>query len=103
MDPNQYASPNSLAHLLSGYTGNQLTQLETYLSGQDNVNSMTPPTFLFESWDDTQISSQNSSLFCEAMNTASVPSAQTKILRPRGAEFEENAIGPKIPPCRTAC
>lgn len=74
MDPNQYASPNSLAHLLSGYTGTDLTQLETYLSGQDQVSSTTPPTFLFESWDDAQISSQNSSLFYEALNTAGVPS-----------------------------
>ena len=74
MDPNQYASPNSLAHLLSGYTGTQLTQLETYLSGQEQVTSATPPTFLFESWDDAQISSQNSSLFYEALNTAKVPS-----------------------------
>jgi acetyl esterase/lipase len=73
MDPNQYASPNSLAHLLSGYTGTELTQLETYLSGQEQVNSTTPPTFLFESWDDMQISSQNSSLFYEALNTAKVP------------------------------
>lgn len=52
----------------------QLTQLETYLSGQEQVNSMTPPTFLLESWDDRQISSQNSSLFYEALNTAGVPS-----------------------------
>jgi acetyl esterase/lipase len=74
MDPKQHAPPNSLAHLLSGYTGTQLTQLETYLSGQEQVNSMTPPTFLFESWDDMQISSQNSSLFYEALNTANVPS-----------------------------
>jgi acetyl esterase/lipase len=74
MDPNQYASPNSLAHLLSGYTGTELTQLETYLSGQEQVTSTTPPTFLFESWDDAQISSQNSSLFYEALNTANVPS-----------------------------
>ncbi|MEI9974720.1 MAG: alpha/beta hydrolase [Ignavibacteriota bacterium] len=73
MDPNQYASPNSLAHLLSGYTGTELTQLETYLSGQEQVTSTTPPTFLFESWDDMQISSQNSSLFYEALNTAKVP------------------------------
>jgi acetyl esterase/lipase len=74
MDPNQYAPPNSLAHLLVGYTGVALTQLETYLSGQEQVNAMTPPTFLFESWDDMQISSQNSSLFYEALNTAGVPS-----------------------------
>jgi hypothetical protein len=36
--------------------------------------STTLPTFLFESWDDAQISSQNSSLFYEALNTANVPS-----------------------------
>lgn len=74
MDPNQYASPNSLAHLLSGYTGTELAQLETYLSGQKQANSTTPPAFLFESWDDMRISSQNSSLFYEALNTAKVPS-----------------------------
>lgn len=74
MDPAQYASPNSLAHLLTRYAGTELTQLETYLSGQEQVNSTTPPTFLFESWDDMQISSQNSSLFYEALNTAKIPS-----------------------------
>jgi acetyl esterase/lipase len=74
MDPNQYASPNSLHHLLFGYTGADLAQLEHYLSGQDQVNETTPPTFLFESQDDKQISSQNSTLFSEALNSAGVPS-----------------------------
>jgi acetyl esterase/lipase len=74
MDPNQYASPNSLRHLLYGYQGTELTQLEQYLSGQKQANKTTPPTFLFESGDDAVISSQNSSLFYEALNTAVVPS-----------------------------
>jgi acetyl esterase/lipase len=72
MDPNQYASLNSLHHLLFGYTGADLNQLEHYLSGQDQVNQTTPPTFLFESQDDAQISSQNSTLFAEALNSAGV-------------------------------
>lgn len=63
MDPNQYASQNSLRHLLGGYKGTELTQLEQYLSGQEQANKTTPPAFLFESWDDAVISSQNSSLF----------------------------------------
>jgi len=74
MDPNQYASPSSLAHLLYGYTSTELTQLEHYLSGQKQVNSTTPPTFLFESFDDAVVNSQNSSLFYEALVTAHVPS-----------------------------
>jgi acetyl esterase/lipase len=74
MDANQYASPNSLQHLLFGYSGAELSQLEQYLSGQDQVNQTTPPTFLFESQDDKQISSQNSTLFSEALNSAGVPS-----------------------------
>jgi dipeptidyl aminopeptidase/acylaminoacyl peptidase len=73
MDPAQYASPNSLKHLLSGYSGSQLTELEQYLSGQKQANKTTPPTFLFESQDDKQISFQNSSLFYESLNTAGVP------------------------------
>jgi acetyl esterase/lipase len=73
MDPREFASVNSLHHLLSGYTGPELTQLEQYLSGQKQVNKATPPTFLFESWDDKQISSQNSTMFCESLNTAGVP------------------------------
>ncbi len=74
MDPSQYASPNSLNHLLFGYTGTELAQLEQYLSGQKQVNQTTPPTFLFESEDDKQISSQNSSLFIQSLNAAGVPS-----------------------------
>ncbi len=70
MDPSQYASPNSLNHLLFGYTGTELAQLEQYLSGQKQVNQTTPPTFLFESEDDKQISSQNSSLFIQSLNAA---------------------------------
>ncbi|NYF80114.1 alpha/beta hydrolase [Granulicella arctica] len=74
MDPAQYASHSSHNHLLYGYTGTELTQLEQYLSEQKQVNSTTPPTFLFESFDDKVVNSQNSSLFYEALVTAGVPS-----------------------------
>jgi acetyl esterase/lipase len=74
MDPNQYASPSSLHHLLFGYHGSELTKLEDYLSGQKQVNLTTPPAFIFESFDDKVVSSQNSSLFYEALVTAKVPS-----------------------------
>ena len=74
MDPAQYASPASLDHLLHGYSGSERLQLETYLSGQKQVDSKTPPTFLFESYDDKVISSQNSSLYTEALVSAKVPS-----------------------------
>jgi acetyl esterase/lipase len=74
MDPNQFASASSLAHLLYGYTGTVLSQLEDYLSGQKQVNSTTPPTYIFESFDDKVVDSQNSSLFYEALVTAKVPS-----------------------------
>jgi acetyl esterase/lipase len=73
MDPAQYASPTSLAHLLSGYTGTQLAQLEQFLSGQNEVDASSPPTFLFESQDDTRISPLNSTLFVDALNAAGVP------------------------------
>jgi acetyl esterase/lipase len=74
MDPNQFASSSSLSHLLYGYTGAELSQLEDYLSGQKQVNSTTPPTYIFESFDDKVVDSQNSILFYEALRTAKVPS-----------------------------
>ena len=74
MDPNQYASSASLEHLLYGYGGAELSQLEDYLSGQKQVNSTTPPSYIFESFDDKVVSSQNSSLFYEALVTVMVPS-----------------------------
>jgi acetyl esterase/lipase len=70
MLPDQYASPNSLAHLLGAYHGAELDHLEHYLSGQENVTSRVPPVFLFESLDDKQISSQNSVLFAQALRSA---------------------------------
>jgi len=73
MDPQQYASHASWKHLLYGYTGNELINLENFLSGQKQVNSNTPPTFLFESIDDQRISSQNSLLFVKALQDAGVP------------------------------
>ena len=91
MDPSQYASPNSLAHLLSGYTGAELATLEQYLSGQKQVTKSTPPTFLFESQDDKQISSQNSTLFAEALNTAGV-SSEVHIFA-KGAHGDGLALG----------
>jgi len=73
MDPQQYASRASWKHLLYGYTGNELINLESFLSGQKQVNSNIPPIFLFESVDDERISSQNSLLFVKALQDAGVP------------------------------
>jgi acetyl esterase/lipase len=73
MDPHQYAAHSSLKHLLYGYTGNQLTNLESFLSGHKHVNSNTPPTFIFESIDDRQINAQNSVLFVMALQDAGIP------------------------------
>lgn len=73
MLPDQYASPNSLGHLLYGYSGRDLDHLEHYLSGQENVSPHTPPVFLFESLDDQRISSENSVLFARALQEAHIP------------------------------
>jgi acetyl esterase/lipase len=83
MDPQQYASHASWKHLLYGYTGDELISLENFLSGQKQVNSNTPPTFLFESVDDQRISSQNSLLFVKALQDAGVlhKLPTTKVLR----------------------
>jgi acetyl esterase/lipase len=73
MLPMQFASTNSLGHLLYGYDDHELDHLEHYLSGQLNVTPRTPPVFLFESMDDKQISAENSALFSEALRTAQIP------------------------------
>lgn len=70
MVPDQFASPNSLKHLLGSYQGQELVRLEHYLSGQEHVTPGMPPVFLFESLDDKQISSQNSVLFAQALKAA---------------------------------
>ncbi|CAF1376276.1 unnamed protein product [Adineta steineri] len=72
MDPQQYASNASRKHLLFGYTGDELTSLENYLSGQKHVTKNIPPIFIFESVDDKQISSQNSVLFIKALEDAGI-------------------------------
>jgi acetyl esterase/lipase len=74
MLPDQFASPNSLKHLLGAYKGDELDHLEHYLSGQDHVTFWMPPVFLFESLDDKQISSQNSVLFSQALKAQHVSS-----------------------------
>jgi acetyl esterase/lipase len=73
MNPDQFAAPNSLSHLLYGYRGDELEGLEKYLSGQDNVTRNTPPVFLFESMDDKRISPQNSVIFAQALQAAHIP------------------------------
>jgi acetyl esterase/lipase len=73
MLPDQYASPNSLGHLLHGYEGRDLDRLEHYLSAQENVTPRAPPVFLFESLDDAQISAQNSAMFSRALQAAKIP------------------------------
>jgi acetyl esterase/lipase len=73
MLPTQFASTNSLDHLLHGYDGRELNQLQHYLSGQLNVTPRTPPVFLFESMDDKQISPENSVLFSQALREAQIP------------------------------
>ncbi len=73
MDPAQSAAPSSMHHLLSGYTGQQLTHLQHYLSGQQNITRKTSPVFLFESMDDQRISPQNSVLFAQALREANIP------------------------------
>ena len=73
MLPTQFASTNSLGHLLYGYEGRELDHLEHYLSGQLNVTPRTPPVFLFESMDDKQISPENSVFFSQALSAAQIP------------------------------
>jgi acetyl esterase/lipase len=73
MNPTQFAARSSRSHLLYGYRGQALEQLENYLSGQGNVHPGMPPVFLFESMDDSRISPQNSVLFAQALQAAKVP------------------------------
>jgi acetyl esterase/lipase len=73
MLPDQFASANSLKHLLAGYHGRELEHLEHYLSGQDNVTPHIPPVFLFESMDDAKISPENSVLLARALQRAGIP------------------------------
>jgi hypothetical protein len=58
----------------AGYTGAERAQLENYLSGQKQVNAATPPTFIFDSYDDKVVNALNSTLFYQALVTARVPS-----------------------------
>jgi acetyl esterase/lipase len=73
MDPAAHGVSNTRAHLLDGYHGKQLHELETRLSGQDNVGRGTPPVFLFVSMDDQRIDPRNSVMFGEALKAAGVP------------------------------
>jgi len=73
MIPTQFASRSSLHHLLYGYRGDKLKDLEKYLSGQDNITRNTPPVFLFESMDDKEISPQNSVIFAQALQAVRIP------------------------------
>ncbi len=73
MDPSQFASQNSFDHLLYGYHGRDLEQMEHYLSAQENVTPHTVPVFLFESMDDARISPQNAIMFGQALRSAGVP------------------------------
>jgi len=73
MLPSEYASPSSLKHLLYGYDGRNLDQLEYNLSGQHHVASGMPPVFLFESEDDQRISAENSVAFAAALKASRVP------------------------------
>jgi acetyl esterase/lipase len=73
MLPAQFASTNSLSHLLYGYGGKELDHLEHYLSGQLNVTPRTPSVFLFESMDDKQISPENAVLFAQALRESQIP------------------------------
>ena len=73
MLPSEYASPSSLKHLLYGYDGGTLQQLEYNLSGQHHVTRHMPPVFLFESEDDQRISPENSIVFAAALDANRVP------------------------------
>jgi acetyl esterase/lipase len=73
MDPAQFAAASSRSHLLYGYHGQELDQLQTYLSGQKSIPEDMPPVFLFESLDDHRISPQNSVLFVRALQSADIP------------------------------
>jgi acetyl esterase/lipase len=80
MNPAQFAATSSFSHLLDGYRGEELKNLENYLSGQANVTQNTPPVFLFESMDDRRINPQNSVLFAQALQAQKV-SAEIHLFR----------------------
>ncbi|WP_197539791.1 alpha/beta hydrolase [Janthinobacterium agaricidamnosum] len=72
MDPAVYGKSNTRSHLLEGYHGGQLRQLEASLSGQNNVGPHAPPVFLFVSMDDQRIDPQNSVIFGDALKAAGI-------------------------------
>nr|WP_233581104.1 alpha/beta hydrolase [Acidipila sp. EB88] len=73
MDPVSVPPSGSYRNLLRDYEGPELKHLQTYLSGEENVTSHTPPVFLFESMDDAKISPQNSVLFVSALKAKGIP------------------------------
>lgn len=73
LDPSQdFGQTNSGDHLLTNYTGTELSNLQQFLSGQYHVDQNTPPVFLFVSMDDGRIDPQNSVVFRDALNAAAV-------------------------------
>ena len=73
MDPSDVPPSGSYRNLLRGFQGLELQHLQSYLSGEKNVTSHTPPVFLFESMDDAVISPQNSVLFVTALKAQAIP------------------------------
>lgn len=73
MDPAAHGTSNTRTHLLDGFHGQPLRELETRLSAQNNVGPRTPPVFLFVSMDDQRIDPQNSVMFGEALKAAGIP------------------------------
>lgn len=72
MDPAANGTSHTRAHLLDGYRGQQLRELEQSLSGQYHVGPRTPPVFLFVSMDDQRIDPQNSVMFGDALKAAGI-------------------------------
>lgn len=70
MEPAAHGKSQSRSHLLRGYRGAQLQQLERELSAQYLVGARTPPVFLFVSMDDQRIDPANSVLFADALKAA---------------------------------
>ncbi|MDE1163104.1 MAG: alpha/beta hydrolase [Acidobacteriaceae bacterium] len=73
MNPAAVPPSGSYKHLLAGFAGRELTELQHRLSGEENVTPALPPVFLFESMDDKRISPQNAVLFADALKNAHVP------------------------------
>lgn len=65
-----HGKSQSRSHLLRGYGGAQLQQLERELSAQYLVSARTPPVFLFVSMDDQRIDPANSVLLADALKAA---------------------------------